>query len=197
MRIPLRLLAAAFLSVLGLDAQPSADPSPTRLLRFPATNGQAIGFSYAGQLYTVPAEGGTARRPTDGPGYAIFPRFSADGTQLAFTAQYDGNTEVYVMPATGGTPKRLTVSVTLDRNDVADRMGPNNIVFGWRNTAAEVVYRSRARSFNPFIGQLNTVGLEGDLPRKLPVPRGGSVSFSPDDTKIPYNSIFREFRTWK
>jgi len=101
------------------------------------------------------------------------------------------------MPATGGTPKRLTISVTLDRDDVADRMGPNNIVFGWRNTAAEVVYRSRARSFNPFIGQLNTVGLEGDLPRKLPVPRGGSVSFSPDDTKIAYNRIFREFRTWK
>lgn len=197
MRIPLRLLATAFLSVLGLEAQPTADPSPTRLLRFPATNGQTIVFSYAGQLYTVPAEGGTARRLTDGPGYAIFPRFSADGTQLAFTAQYDGNTEVYVMPAGGGTPKRLTISATLDRDDLADRMGPNNIVFGWRNTAAEVVYRSRARSFNPFIGQLNTVGLDGDLPRQLPVPRGGSVSFSPDDTKIAYNRIFREFRTWK
>ena len=197
MRTPLRLLAAACLSILGLGAPASADPSPTRLLRFPATNGPSIVFSYAGQLYTVPADGGTARRLTDGPGYAIFPRFSADGTQLAFTAQYDGNTEVYAMPSGGGAPKRLTTSATLDRDDVADRMGPNNIVFGWRNTAPEVVFRSRARSFNPFIGQLNTVGLDGDLPRQLPVPRGGFVSFSPDDTKIAYNRIFREFRIWK
>jgi tricorn protease len=115
--------------------QPAAGPA-SRLLRFPATNGTDIAFSYGGQLYTVPVAGGTARRLTDGPGYAIFPRYSADGRQLAFTAQYDGNTEVYVMPAQGGTPKRLTVSATLDRDDLADRMGPNNIVMGWRNTAA-------------------------------------------------------------
>ena len=197
MRTPLRLLAAAFLSILGLGAQASADPSPTRLLRFPAINGEAIVFSYAGQLYTVSAGGGTARRLTDGPGYAIFPRFSADGAQLAFTAQYDGNTEVYVMPSAGGAPKRLTISPTLDRDDLADRMGPNNIVFGWRNTTPEIVFRSRGPSFNPFIGQLLTVGLDGDVPTQLPVPRGGFVSYSPDDTKIAYNRIFREFRTWK
>jgi tricorn protease len=101
------------------------------------------------------------------------------------------------MPAAGGVPSRLTVSATLDRDDVADRMGPNNVVMGWRNTAAEVVFRSRWHSFNPFIGQLYTVGLAGDLPAQLPVPRGGFVSYSPDDTKIAYNRIFREFRTWK
>ena len=197
MRTHLRLFATLILPLLGLKAQTSVDQGATRLFRFPATNGPAIVFSYAGQLYTVAADGGTARRLTDGPGYAIFPRFSADGTQLAFTAQYDGNTEVYVMPATGGAPKRLTTSATLDRDDLADRMGPNNIVFGWRNTTPEVVFRSRARSFNPFIGQLNTVGLDGDVPSQLPVPRGGFVSYSPDDTKIAYNRIFREFRTWK
>jgi hypothetical protein len=142
----------------------------TRLLRFPATNDQAITFSYGGQLYPVAADGGTARRLTDAPGYAIFPRYSSDGAQLAFTAQYDGNTEVYVMPASGGSPKRLTTSATLDRDDLADRMGPNNIVFGWRHTAAEVVFRSRWHSFNPFIGQLYTVALEGDVPTQLPVP---------------------------
>ncbi len=188
----LALAAAAVFPTLRAD-----DDDTTRLLRFPATNGQAIVFSYGGQLYTVATEGGTARRLTDAPGYAIFPRFSADGTQLAFTAQYDGNTEVYVMPSTGGTPKRLTTSATLDRDDLADRMGPNNVVFGWRNTANEVVFRSRWHSFNPFIGQLYTVGLDGDVPTQLPVPRGGFVSYSPDDTKIAYNRVFREFRTWK
>jgi tricorn protease len=181
----------------GFSAEKAADSTSTRLLRFPATNGKSIVFSYAGQLYTVGTDGGTARRLTDGPGYAIFPHFSPDGAQLGFTAQYDGNTEVYVMPSDGGTPKRLTTSATLGRDDLADRMGPNNIVMGWRNTANEIVFRSRWRSFNPFIGQLNTVGLDGDVPTQLPVPRGGFVSFSPDDTKIAYNRVFREFRTWK
>jgi tricorn protease len=190
-----RLLLVLALCAGSLSAQQPADE--TRLLRFPATNGEAIVFSYAGQLYSVPAAGGTARRLTDGPGYAIFPHFSADGKQLAFTAQYDGNTEVYVMPATGGAPKRLTTSATLDRDDLADRMGPNNIVLGWRNTAAEVVFRSRWRSFNPFLGELYTVGLDADVPTQLPVPRGGFMSYSPDDTKIAYNRVFREFRTWK
>jgi tricorn protease len=156
-----------------------------------------IVFSYAGQLYTVPAAGGTARRLTDGPGYAIFPRFSPDGKSLAFTAQYDGNTEVYQMPAEGGAPVRLTYSATLGRDDLADRMGPNNIVMTWRNTTPEVVFRSRWRSFNPFIGELYSVGLDAEVPAQLPVPRGGFVSFSPDDNRIAYNRIFREFRTWK
>ena len=196
MRNTLRLLACITVIATTATILRAADET-TRLLRFPATNDQAITFSYGGQLYTVAAEGGTARRLTDAPGYAIFPRYSNDGAQLAFTAQYDGNTEVYVMPASGGNPKRLTTSATLDRDDLADRMGPNNIVFGWRHTAAEVVFRSRWHSFNPFIGQLYTVGLEGDVPTQLPVPRGGFVSYSPDDTKIAYNRVFREFRTWK
>lgn len=190
---------AAGLTLIAPASLPaaSAEAGDTRLLRFPATNGTEIVFSYAGQLYSVPAGGGLARRLTDGPGYAIFPRFSPDGGTLAFTAQYDGNTEVYHMPAAGGTPKRLTFSATLSRADLADRMGPNNVVMGWRNTAPEIVFRSRARSFNPFIGELLTVGLGAELPTPLPVPRGGFVSFSPDDSRIAYNRIFREFRTWK
>jgi tricorn protease len=186
----LGILASAF-------AQPNLDPNQTRLLRFPATNGSQIVFSYAGQLYTVGVEGGTARRLTDGPGYAIFPRFSADGKQLAFSAQYDGNTEIYLMPAEGGTPKRLTYTATLARDDLSDRMGPNNIALAWKNMASEIAFRSRMRSDNDFIGQLYTVAPDAELPKQLPVPRGGFLSFSPDDTKMAYNRIFREFRTWK
>src|SRR5437773_9586304 len=85
-------------------------PATTRLLRFPTTNDKQIVFCYAGELYTVDKAGGVARRLTAGPGYTSFPRFSPDGAQLAFTSQYDGNTEVYVMPAEGGTPRRLTIS---------------------------------------------------------------------------------------
>jgi tricorn protease len=167
------------------------------LLRFPATNDRQIVFCYAGELYTVPKDGGTARRLTSGPGYSSFPRFSSDGTQLAFTSQYDGNTEVYVMPGEGGVPKRLTTTATLGRDDISDRMGPNNIVMTWENTKPLVVFRSRMASFNSFIGSLYTVGMDADLPQQLPVPRGGFVSFSPDDSKMVFNRVFREFRTWK
>ena len=172
-------------------------PNTTRLLRFPSTNGRQVVFCYAGELYTVAKEGGIARRITSGPGYTSFPRFSPDGTQLAFTSQYDGNTEVYVMPAEGGAPKRLTTSATLGRDDISDRMGPNNLVMAWENTKPLIVFRSRMKSFNDFIGQLFTVGLDAELPQQLPVPRGGFVSFSPDDSKMAFNRVFREFRTWK
>jgi tricorn protease len=169
----------------------------TRLLRFPTTNGPQIVFCYAGELYTVGKDGGIARRLTSGPGYTSFARFSPDGKQIAFTSEYDGNREVYAMPAEGGVPKRLTTSATLGRDDVSDRMGPNNIVMGWENTKPLVVFRSRMKSFDDFIGSLFTVGLDAELPQQLPVPRGGFVSFSPDDSKMAYNRVFREFRTWK
>ena len=191
------LLACLALSGSVIRAQPAPSADETRLLRFPATNGRQIVFSYADQLYSVAMQGGVARRLTNGPGYAVFPRFSPDGSELAFTAQYDGNTEVYLMPADGGTPRRLTFTATIARDDLSDRMGPNNIVMAWKNTSREIVFRSRMRSFDPFNGQLYAVGVDGDLPAQLPVPRGGFVSLSPDDTRMAYNRIFREFRTWK
>jgi len=184
------LFAASFLSAQAL-------PNTTRLLRFPTTNDRDIVFCYAGQLYSVGKDGGVARRLTSGPGYTSFARFSPDGTRIAFTSHYDGNREVYVMPAEGGAPQRLTISATLGRDDVSDRMGPNNIVMTWQNTKPLIVFRSRMKSFNDFIGSLYTVGLDGDLPQQLPVPRGGFCSFAPDDSKMAYNRVFREFRTWK
>ena len=199
MRITSRF--SLFLFLLASASLPLASaqklPETTRLLRFPTTNGKQIVFCYAGELYTVGKEGGVARRLTSGPGYSSFPHFSGDGTQLAFTSQYDGNTEVYVMPAEGGAPKRLTITATLGRDDISDRMGPNNIVMTWENTKPLVVFRSRMKSFDSFIGSLFTVGLDAELPQQLPLPRGGFVSFSPDDSKIAFNRVFREFRTWK
>jgi tricorn protease len=189
------LAACGLTSISDVSAQKL--PDTTRLLRFPTTNGTQIVFCYAGELYTVGKDGGIARRLTSGPGYTSFARFSPDGTQIAFTSQYDGNTEVYVMPAEGGTPKRLTTSATLGRDDISDRMGPNNIVMTWQNTKPLVVFRSRMKSFNDFIGSLFSVGLDSELPQQVPVPRGGFVSFSPDDSKMAYNRVFREFRTWK
>jgi len=194
-RILISLFVFSLLPVFPVWSQ--SLPNTTRLLRFPTTNDREIVFCYAGELYTVAKDGGIARRLTSGPGYTSFPRFSPDGKQVAFTSEYDGNREVYVMPAEGGTPKRLTISATLGRDDVSDRMGPNNIVMAWENTKPLIVFRSRMKSFNDFIGSLFTVDLDAELPQQVPVPRGGFTSFSPDDSKMAFNRVFREFRTWK
>jgi tricorn protease len=196
-RIPLSYLLFFFTVTLSPLVSAQKLPETTRLLRFPTTNDEQIVFCYAGTLYTVGKDGGIARRVTSGPGYTSFPHFSSDGKRLAFTSQYDGNTEVYIMPAEGGAPKRLTTSATLGRDDISDRMGPNNLVMTWQNTKPLVVFRSRMKSFDDFVGSLYAVGLDAELPKQLPVPRGGFVSFAPDDTKMAFNRVFREFRTWK
>lgn len=168
-----------------------------RLLRFPAIYENQVVFTYAGDLYTVSADGGMARKLTGHNGYEMFARFSSDGKTIAFTGQYDGNTEVFTMPAEGGIPKRITFTATLNRDDIADRMGPNNIIMGWKHDNKTIVFRSRMKSYNSFNGSLFTVTTDGDLPDEIPVPRGGFCSYSPDDSKMAYNRIFREFRTWK
>ena len=186
------VLAVLIVATLPLRAQEEA-----RLLRFPAIHDNQIVFTYAGDLYVVAASGGVARKLTSHDGYEMFARFSPDGKWLAFTGQYDGNTEVFLMPAAGGTPRRLTYTATLGRDDVSDRMGPNNIVMAWRRDNKSIVFRSRMHSFNSFIGALFSVTPEGLPAEQLPVPRGGFCSFSPDDKKMAYNRVFREFRTWK
>ncbi len=168
-----------------------------RLLRFPAIHGDQVVFSYAGDIYTVSKAGGMARKLTNHDGYEMFARFSPDGHSLAFTGQYDGNTEVYLMPAEGGVPKRLTYTATLGRDDISDRMGPNNIVMTWTPDGKEVVYRSRKQSFNDFVGQLFKVSTAGGLSTELPLATGGFCSFSPDGKQLAFNRVFREFRTWK
>ena len=185
------------LALVAGIAQSHAQEETARLMRFPAIHGNQIVFSYSGDLYKVEADGGTARRITSHKGYEMFPRFSPDGSRIAFTAQYDGNTEVYVMPAEGGSPKRLTYTAALGRDDVADRMGPNNIVMNWTPDGQHIIFRTRKKSFNSFQGDLYKISADGGVPEQLPLPKGGFCSFSPDGNKLAYNRIFREFRTWK
>lgn len=168
-----------------------------RVLRFPAIYKEQVVFTYAGDLYTVPVSGGVARKLTSHIGYECFARFSPDGKYIAFTGEYDGNREVYIIPSEGGIPKRLTYTPVLSRDDISDRMGPNNIVMGWTPNGEKIIFRSRMREWNDFNGQLYTVSKNGGLPEQLPLPRSGLCSFSPDGKKLAYNRIFREFRTWK
>lgn len=188
-----------FLLVLLVMASPAllraADEA--RVLRFPAIYKDLVVFSYAGDLYSVPAAGGVARRLTSHPGYEAFARFSPDGKFIAFTGEYDGNREVFLMPAEGGVPVRLTYTPVLGRDEISDRMGPNNIVMGWAPDGQKIIFRSRMAEWNDFNGQLYLVSRDGGTPEELPLPRGGFCSFSPDGQKLAFNRIFREFRTWK
>ena len=192
MKCKLFIFSLLLAGTLTVQAQNDA-----KMLRFPAIHGNQVVFSYAGDLYTVDIKGGLARQLTNDPeGFEIFARFSPDGKNIAFTGQYDGNTEVYVMPAEGGEPQRVTYTATLDRDDLSDRMGPNNIVMTWKDNE-NIVYRSRRITWDDFIGHLFVANINGGLGEQLPFEEGGWITYSPDGTKIAFNRVMREFRTWK
>ena len=186
-----KLIIMAALTAAVLTSQ--ADEG--RLLRFPGTNGQDVAFSYAGDIYTVPISGGTARKLTSHKGYEAFARYSPDGRTIAFTGQYDGNTEVYVMPAQGGEPKRITFTSSNPRDDWGDRMGPNNITMAWTPDGSGVIYRNRISE--SFDGKLWKAPINGGMAEELPLPEGGFCCYNADGSKLAYNRVFREFRTWK
>src|SRR6185503_9042749 len=126
--------------------------------------------------------GGTARRLTSTPSLEIDPYFSPDGSQIAFTATIAGNTDVYVVSASGGDPKRLTFHPGLDR------------VRGWKPDGKTVVFASNRTSSpqNAYL-QLWTVGVDGGLPEKLPVPRAFFGSYSPDGNRLAYEEFSTAF----
>jgi len=186
------LLIGAVLLITDAHAQ-----NDHRLMRFPSLSKTHVVFSYAGDLYKVQRSGGLAQRLTTDPGVEVFPRYSPDGKTIAFTAQYDGNTEVYTIPMQGGNPKRLSTTATLGRDDLSDRMGPNNIVMSWTPDGQSVIYRSRQYSFNSFKGQLFSVYAKGGMSTQLPFSVASWCSYNSDGTKMVYNKVFREFRTWK
>lgn len=185
------------LSLLLLPVYALADNQEARLLRFPSVGVDKIAFTYAGDLYTVPISGGHAQRLTSDIGYEMFSRFSPDGKTIAFTAQYDGNTEVYTIPSNGGIPKRITYTATVSRDNVGDRMGPNNIVMCWTPDGKEIVFRTKWYTFSGLRGLLCKVPVNGGNLTEIPSTEGGFCSYSPDGKKLAMNRMFREFRTWK
>jgi tricorn protease len=165
-------------------AEPERPPAgPTRLLRYADISKDAVVFSYAGDLWTASRQGGAARRLTTGPGDKLYPKYSPDGKWIAFTASYDGNPDVYVIPSDGGEPRRLTYHPATD------------IVLGWTPDGKNVLFRSDRISAPPQrTTRLFLVSLQGGLPKVLPVPRGDLTSFSPDGNKIAYIETSQEFR---
>ncbi len=142
------------------------------LLRKPTLSRTEIAFAYGGDLWTVPREGGDARRLTTDVGIETDPVFSPNGRTIAFTGEYDGNLDVFVVPAAGGTPTRLTSHPSYD------------VAVGFTPDGARVLFRSGRSSFaNP---RLFTVALTGGLPSEVPLPQAEYGAFSPDGTRIAY-----------
>src|SRR5256886_8770418 len=131
------------------------------LMQKPALSRTQIVFSYAGDLWSVPREGGDAKHLTTGVGVETDPVFSPDGSQIAFTGEYDGNVDVFVMPAAGGVPKRLTYHPGDD------------IAVGWTPDSKQVLFRSARNSFSYF-DRLFTAPVQGGFPAELPLPMARS-----------------------
>ena len=195
--MPLRFAAvrlALTLTFLATSlAQAESIFDDARLLRFPDIHEGTIAFTYAGDIFTVDAAGGTARRLTAGEGLELFPRFSPDGKWIAFTGQYDGTSDVYVIPAAGGEPRRLTFYPSQTNSE---RMGWDNMVIGW-TPEGKILFRGQRNFINGFVGEPYVVSPEGGPVERFPLPESGIISFAPDGKRIAYTRIFRDFRTWK
>ncbi len=175
----MRLLIAFF--TLSLFAAAANDPL---LLQKPALSRSRIVFAYAGDLWSVPREGGDAVRLTSGAGIETDPAFSPDGNLIAFTGEYDGNVDVFVVPASGGVPKRLTWHPAADR------------VLGWTPDGKRIIFTSTRNAYSRF-AEMFTVPAEGGVDEKLPFPTGYEASMSPDGQSIAYEPIGKAFAMWK
>ncbi len=166
------------------------------LLRYPTIHGNDVVFVAAGNLWRVARTGGRATRLTSDPGQDIMPRFSPDGRWIAYTASYQGNQDVYVIPAAGGEARRLTF-----HSDVVPaapvRWGPDNLVLTWTPDSRNVVFMSRRTAWNASAGRAFTVPLAGGLATPLPLDREGFLTYGPDGHSIALTRTFRDFRTWK
>ena len=187
-----RILCASVFAALLLTVSASAQ---TKLLRFPHIHGDKVVFTYGGDLWTVPSSGGTAVRLTAHPGVEVFGRFSPDGKWIAFTGQYDGDEQVYVIPATGGVPRQLTFYPA--RGPLTPRWGYDNQVYGWTNDGKSIVFRSMRDSWTLPVSRLYTVSIEGGPAEPLPMPESGAGDFSPDGARMVYSPRARDFRSEK
>ena len=156
-----------------------------RMIRYPDVSADRIVFVYAGDIWVVPKSGGTANRLSTPKGEESFPRFSPDGSLIAFSGNYDGNTDIYAVPTSGGLPRRLT------HHSFPDRM------LDWYPDGESILYASRMTSGTNRFNQLYRTTRDGGLPERLPVPYGEFGSIAPDGKTLAYLTMTRDFRTWK
>ncbi len=167
----------------------------SRLMRYPDINGDLVAFVYAGDIWTVSSNGGDARRLTSDEGMELFPKISPDGKWIAFSGEYAGNRQVFVMPSEGGVPKQLTWYNSV--GVMPPRGGFDNVVLDWTPDSKNILFRSNRTEFGERNGKYFTISIDGGFEKPLPIVNGGIATFSPDARKICFTPVDREFRTWK
>ena len=179
----IKILLAVFFVVTISKAQISA-----KLMRYIDVSSTSFTFVYGGDIWIAPKSGGQAVQLTNSPGEESYPKFSPDGSEIAYTASYNGNMDVYVMPVNGGVPTRITYA------SYADRM------IDWHPDGQRILFASRRETGIPRVGQFFLVEKTGGMPHKTAVPYGELASFSPDGNKLAYitkiteNYPFKRYR---
>ena len=174
-----------FLAIMALCAGFMLGTSPRKqgILRFPDTDGRTVVFVSAGDIWRVPASGGVATRLTSHEGMELFPQLFPDGRLGAFSGEYSGSRQVYVMPVEGGVPRQLTWY-----NDVGvmpPRGGWDHVVLGWTPDSRSILFRANRTPYGERVGRYYEVALKGGQERPLPIPEGGLAALR----LYPANSV--------
>lgn len=173
------------LCLLTITKAFSQNTEDTRLLHTPSISQNQIAFIYAEDLWVADKDGSNPRRLTIDEGQESNPVFSPDGSMIAFTAEYDGNRDVFIVPSKGGVPKRLTWHPSWD------------IALGFTPNGKEVLFSSPRTTFTGRYSKLYTVSVDGGQPNELPVPTGFKGTYSPDGNYLAYIPNREVFNQWK
>ena len=157
----------------------------TRLLRYPDIRSDTLVFCYGGDIYTASTNGENVKRITHFPGEEKLPKFSPDGRQIAFTAEFEGNEDVYVVPVMGGTPTRLTFHAAQD------------LVVDWHPDGTRVLFRSNRSSFSYRFRRLFEVAVNGGLPTVLDIPEAELSSYDESGSRVAFCRTSTETLQWK
>ncbi|MFZ5430021.1 MAG: S41 family peptidase [Bacteroidota bacterium] len=193
MRFFAKILLAGMLTIGTLF--PLTAMEDARLMRFPHINDNLVAFVYAGDIWTVGSTGGDAKRLTSHEGMELFPKISPDGKWIAFSGEYSGSRQIYVMPSEGGSPRQLTWYNSV--GVMPPRGGYDHVVLGWTPDSRQILIRANRTEFGDRNGKYFLVSLDGGLEKPLPIVNGGFASLSPDARKLVFTPVDREFRTWK
>ena len=156
-----------------------------KLMRYMDVSDNQIVFVYGGDVWLVAKQGGTAIQLTNSPDEESYPRFSPDGSEVAYTASYNGNEDVFIVPATGGIPTRVTYQSHADR------------MVEWHPDGEHILFASSRASGIQRVRKFFLVSKEGGLPELLNVPYGELASFSPDGSQLAYVTRLAEDRPFK
>jgi len=193
----MKKLIKALVSILLFASVPAIvfAMDDARLLRFPDINGDQVAFVYAGDIWTVNAGGGEARRLTSHEGIELFPKISPDGKWIAFSAEYSGSRQIWVMPSEGGTARQLTYYNPV--GEMPPRGGFDHVVLDWTPDSKQILIRANRTTFGERNGRYFLVSLLGGLEKPLQIVNGGFAVLSPDGKNLCFTPVDREFRTWK